>query len=191
MLPKFGHLSILFVCVLILLSVSACFGKDGKIYKRNEIKIKCINGKNCNFDLELKNKTISILNNYPFEPTINKISDDIFQVVFSCGSPCSNSIFVDLKLCIVSNSFENVLHIYKPKFLVITADIDKLFVNKIFNSEIKSIEIKREFSPVANLTSAIEEVKFVTEKKIYIRYLKGINYQTVEETIDIPIEKFN
>lgn len=129
----------------------------------------------CNVKVITNNKTIiSVLDDYPFYSSIVHHEKDIVQVIANCGSPCQSYIFVNLKTSEVEHIVNPVKFSSKYSLAAFIND-RQLVIKKLFVDEVLSTE-KLEFSPVANINSAIKNFEFTSHSSIKITYLSTSKY---------------
>ncbi len=180
---------VIFLLFFSLSFITACQSNGIQASPSEKIEISCKKEYGCNVDVIFETKKINIFKNYPFEPSVKWFSEKVAEIELSCGDPCKNSIFVDFSQEKISDPYENVLSVQISKNVFVSAVKNKIFIRKIFNDSNKQIIIDRNFSPVASLPSAIEEIKFVNSTSLYMRYLKGNSFETVEEFIPFELDE--
>ena len=163
---------------------------ENKYQHENRVSWKCKNDSGCEIYAITKDKIkIIILKDYPQEPKILWHGNRLAEIRLSCGSPCYNSIFFDLRTDQVSNPIEFVLATDMQRDIVAKADISEIKVMKIFDTQ-KYLSIKEDFSPAAALVSVIEEARFTSKGDLFLRYSSGKDYDTKEATIKIDDKTF-
>lgn len=180
------------ISIFIFLSITACKCNIAQANASERIEIN--HNKQCEYNINVifKDKKVPVLNSYAFEPSVTWLSKQLAEIKLTCGDPCKNSIFVDFCQEEISAPYENVLLVEVPKKIVVSAGDNEIYISKIFNENTNKIIIRRNFSPVANLVSAIEEVRFIdASKDLYIRYLTGDNFDTAEEIITLNLRELD
>ena len=72
---------------------------SGYVYAENsnfDVKVECISDFSCNVNQYLNGKKTIVFEDVKFAES-EKINNNLFKVFISCGSPCSNNIFIDNK----------------------------------------------------------------------------------------------
>lgn len=178
---------ILFVSIILSY---ACDARENKYQHENRVSWNCKNDSGCEiYAITKDNKKILILKDYPHEPKILWHGSNLAEIRLSCGSPCYNSIFFDLRTDQVSNPIEFVLATNVQRGIVARADSSDIKVVKIFDTQ-KYLSIKKDFSPAAALVNVIEEAKFTPRGDLFLRYSSGKDYDTKEATIMIDDKTF-
>ena len=165
---------LLFLCFFVVTGCAESKGKNDPIVwscAKNECRIYA--------QFPSGNK-IKIIDN-PDEPAWKYISNDLVEVILSCGSPCSYSIFVDMKQEQVSEPFFNVVAFDTIHTRVAFGNDSLLLIRDLFEDNV--CEIRKEFSPVANLSSAIEMAHFLENGALVLQYLSGPEFKTKTDTV--------
>jgi hypothetical protein len=156
----------------------------------NRLQWNCNKYNNCNIyaiDAYGRRVWVHKESNLP-EPYVEWFNDELAQIRISCGSPCFNTIFYDLRNG-VSKPFEFVIAANPRNKIVATANSSGIFLYHIFQpSHQPFMRIKRNFSETAALILDIEEARFTESGSLYLRYLSGKKRITKEETIPIKTD---
>ncbi|MFT9495288.1 hypothetical protein [Anaerosolibacter sp.] len=118
-----------------------------------------------------RDKSIMREEEYPREPYISLLENEIIQITLSVGSPASYVHYFDVKTNRISEEFFNPILAEQGKIIII--EDGQLIVSDIFDRSIVYQKIKRNFSATANPSSAILEAKFIENAKLLIVYLEG------------------
>lgn len=120
---------------------------------------------------------------YPIEPGISQITENIFKVSISFGSPAVDIFYIDMENAEISETFFNPIFIGERN--VAYMEDGNLILKDIFNEDLLYMTISRDFTKTANPVSAIIAIEMRDEKTITLSYFKGDNYEETSETITI------
>lgn len=168
--------------VLIANSLSKSVSPNGK----TSIEWKCMDEyeKECNIHALSNGRSLSIFEEVP-APRVTWHGPELAQIRVGCGSPCFSSKFYSPSLGI-SETIDFVMAVAPDKPIAAHVNGEVLEVVHIFDKVLKPIEIIHlDFSDAATIVNVIEQVKFVGENKLYVRYLSGPDYTEKERTIPI------
>ncbi len=169
--------NVIFLIGLTLLSITkeaiASNSENGHVIQ----ECKSLNS-NCDITyISSTNKKSIILENYPFESIVKHHTDDIVEIISSCGSPCRSSIFINLKTNEIDSI--NMPIAFSEKYSVIAyTDQHNLILKTLFTSNKTSLEV--DFSPVSVLENAIVNIEFLSKSSIKLTYLTTDKY--IEKT---------
>jgi hypothetical protein len=106
------------------------------------------------------------------------------QLHLSCGSPCSNSTFIDFEENKISKNYPLIIST-DPKLKIVAYINDKndLEISKIFKNKTKIVTL--DFSPTASTFTAISEVKFINKDFVKINYISGESYVSKTTKVNI------
>lgn len=120
---------------------------------------------------------------FPQEPFVRMVSNDIVEIKVSVGSPLNYTQYYDPKTNRVSVAYTNILLYGNGK--IVFAKTGVLIVSDIFDENVFYKEIIRDFSRTAVPSSAFLEVKWVGNDNLVVRYLEGPPMVEKTETIEI------
>ena len=118
---------------------------------------------------------------YPKEPAINKVTDDVIQISFSTGTESVYLLYFDRKNGKVSDVYYNAIPI-GDKYIAYMEDHEKLKIESMFDQQFYA-EIERDFSKAAAPGYQIESIGAIDEETIFLRYLRGGEYERTMEII--------
>ena len=116
------------------------------------------------------------------EASWENLDDNLVMVNYSCGSPCSYSIFVDLSSELISESFFNHFALDTTNRSIAYISNDTIILQNIFNPAYKFAK-QIDISPVTVSFSAIQRANFINNRTIVIEYLTGDDYNSKTDTI--------
>ncbi|WP_310604437.1 hypothetical protein [Anaerosporobacter sp.] len=119
----------------------------------------------------------------PNKPHINKLEDDIIQVVISYGSPFYITYFYDTKNSLLSQAYDTPVLVDKGK--IVFMEGDKLIVTDIFDREAYYKQIERAFSETVPPSSAIISARFINSDELQVDYYVGKDFMEKSEIIDL------
>lgn len=115
----------------------------------------------------------------PIEPVVKLLDNGLIEITISVGSPAHYTIFADSINKRVSKSFFNYLAFLNDKIAYF--ENDNLVISNIFNDQLNSKIIKRDFSETA--TCPVGKVEFINENSIYVEYFESSDLNLKSETI--------
>ncbi len=118
---------------------------------------------------------------YPKEPNIGKISDNVMEISISTGTESVYLLYFDRKNGKISDVYYNAIPI-EDKYVAYMDDHEKLKIESMFGQEFYA-EIERDYSRAAAPGYQIARIKLIDEETIFLRYLKGRDYEWVMEII--------
>lgn len=130
-----------------------------------------------------KNKEVIDENTVPKEPHVNKLENDLIQVIISYGSPFYTTYFYDTKDNLISQAFDTPVLIDKGKIVLVQNK--KLIVSDIFDKALYFKEVERNFSETVPPSSAIISAKFINSNELQIDYYEGSDFTEKSEVIDL------
>lgn len=116
---------------------------------------------------------------YPKEPWIAEVTENVLEIGFSTGSPASNVFYFEKDSGRTSMGYMNSRLI--DENYVAYMDNGELIFTDLFHEEIY-LEIKRDFAPAVDPVISIE---MQDSETILLRYYKGEEFLEVQETINI------
>lgn len=120
---------------------------------------------------------------YPKEPYIKLHENQIIEISISTGSPSRYTFFFDPISEKISQTYFNYLLYEYGK--VVYMETGKLIISDAFDESVYYKEVVRNYSPTANQSSAVSNVRFLDNNKLSFEYLEGSKYETKEEIIDL------
>lgn len=120
---------------------------------------------------------------YPKEPTIRQITENIFEIRISVGSPAAYVFYVDTDNAEASETFFNPLLI--GDCYVAYMEDGKLILRDIFHEESLYMAISRDFTKTADPISAIIAIEMQDRETITLSYYKGEDFEETSEIITI------
>ena len=130
-----------------------------------------------------KNKNVVDETTVPKEPHVNKLENDIIQVIISYGSPFYTTYFYDTKADLISQAYDTPVLIDKGKIVLVQSK--KLIVSDIFDKALYFKEVERNFSETVPPSSAIVSVKFINSDELQIDYYEGKDFTERSEIIEL------
>lgn len=140
------------------------------------------------FEITFYSNTNNIIfsERYPKEPRISQITENIFEISISVGSPATYVLYVDTEHAEVSETFFNPL-LFADRCVAYMED-GKLILRDIFRDDLLYMTISREFTRTADPMSAIIAIERTDEGNITLSYYKGEDYEETSESIVITDE---
>lgn len=121
---------------------------------------------------------------YPKEPAISQVTENIFEITISVGSPAAYVFYFDMENAEESETFFNPLLI--GDCYVAYMEDGKLILQDIFHEGLLYMTISRDFTQTADPMSAIIAIEMQDEGTITLSYYKGENYEETEDYLKIP-----
>lgn len=115
-------------------------------------------------------------------PTVTWHSKDLAEIRIGCGAPCFYSKFYSRREGI-SEPIEFVMAVSPDNTVAVRAVEDALEVVRIFGKSKPVARIRRDFSQAATLVSVLNEVRFIDDRHLLVRYLSGEDYVEKTETV--------
>ncbi len=112
---------------------------------------------------------------YPKEPTIHQVTENIFEIRMSVGSPAAYVFYVDTDNAEVSETSFNPLLIGDCS--VAYMEDGKLTLRDGFNVDSLYMVISRDFTKTANPMSAIIAIEMQGRETIALSYYKGEDFE--------------
>lgn len=125
----------------------------------------------------------------PEEPIINQLTDNIFEIAQSCGSPARYSFYYDIQNCKISDVFFNPI-IIENKYIAYFEN-NELIISDLFHEGKFYKKIKRDYTKTADPISAVIGITLEDEKRLIIEYYQGEDYIKKTEIIELEDEKEN
>lgn len=129
-----------------------------------------------------KNNVVS-KETYPVEPLVNPIGNSIIEIRISLGSSNAYVHYYNTATQEVSDVF------YNPRYIgnriIAYREDDNLIITDAFDKNILYKVITRDFSPTAVPAHSILETTLLEDGNIEIEYLKGEEYDSTIEIINI------
>lgn len=113
------------------------------------------------------------------------INNDIAKITINCGSPCTASIFANIHTS-KTEIIDMLLTSLDDKNIIAYPDKNSIAIKKLFTD--RQLNIHKEFSPVAALSSAITDIHFIDANTLNLSYLQGDNFSEVTEVIKFDLE---
>ena len=171
---------------------------DKNFYKVSDIKngqgsIEQIGDKEYRVILYDKNHNEVFSEDYSYmrmPPWFTMITDNIWEIGISVGSPARYTFYFDTETAEISNIYFNA-KVFGDKYIaymdfdVISADEITLTLTDIFDKGILHQEVMRNFTVCADPMSAILSVEMIDDTNIRLEYWKGTDYTKVSETIEL------
>lgn len=171
---------IILIAVLIFLILTLVIFK-----KEDNVRFDCNDKQECAVVAVPKDgQSIEVFKGYALSPSLVWHSKELAEFKFSCGSPCNSSIFIKFPKPDISAIFQDVVAVDHSRNFVVTASFPEVSVKSLFDGK-KIINIKRDYAPAATLVSDIVSAEFSSNGDLKMKYLKGINFEEVTETINI------
>lgn len=120
---------------------------------------------------------------YLVEPEISEISEGIFEIRISVGSPAANVYYVDTKDFKISAVYFNPI-LLGDKYVAYMEN-GELILTDLFQEGILNKKIIRDFTRTANPISAIIKIEISDDKCIELEYYRGTDYMKESEVIMI------
>lgn len=120
---------------------------------------------------------------YPCEPWVENITNDIWEIGVSTGSPSRYVFYFDRETANFSDTFFNPILV--DNRYVAYMEEDKLILMDIFREGILYKEISRNYSKMADPILAIESIEVLESGDIQLQYYEGDDIELVSEIIDI------
>ncbi|WP_397601669.1 hypothetical protein [Silvanigrella sp.] len=170
-----------FIALNLFISTSFC---AFSIEKNNYFEIKCDKQK-CFAVAKLNGKLQKITEIYDKnKANIIWLTKDLASLHLNCGSPCSNSTYIDFEENKISKNYPLVISTDpKLKIVAYVNDKNELEISKIFKGKTKIVKL--DFSPTASIFTAISEVEFINKNLVKINYISGESY--VSKTTEVNI----
>lgn len=118
---------------------------------------------------------------YPKEPAISQVTENIFEIRISVGSPAAYVYYFDIENTEESETFFNPLFI--GDCYVAYMEDGKLILRDIFHEDLLYMTISRDFTQTADPMSAIIAIEMQDDGIIALSYYKGENYEEISEEI--------
>ncbi len=160
-------------------------GNEKLLKRNNEVETNC-SDTGCDYYVRLKNNQLQFILNSSVPPAIESWNS-ILELVVSCGSPCNYTFFVNVENGEKTEGFYNVIAIDTIKQVLAYTGDNEVIVRKIF-SENDSCLIQEDFSPVAELFSAVDSAYFVEDGLFIIRYLSGDDFVIMTDSVYCDLE---
>ena len=113
---------------------------------------------------------------------------NLAELRWSCGSPCSISLFVDLDKGRVSEQMQDVLAVDAARALAAVGARRAIEVRRIFDGPKPLAKVERDFSPVAAMPSAIESAQFNAAGDLVLNYLKGAAFTPTRDVVHLDLK---
>lgn len=123
-------------------------------------------------------------------PWVERITDTIWEVGVSVGSPARYTFYFDAETAEISDTYFNAI-LFGDKYIaymeddVIGADTITLTLTDIFKEDILHQEIERDFSVLADPMSAVKSVELVDDVTVRLEYYAGEEMTLVSEAIEL------
>ena len=123
-------------------------------------------------------------------PWVERITDTIWEVGVSVGSPARYTFYFDAETAEISDTYFNAI-LFGDKYIaymeddVIGADTITLTMTDIFKEDILHQEIERDFSVLADPMSAVKSVELVDDVTVRLEYYAGEEMTLVSEAIEL------
>lgn len=118
---------------------------------------------------------------YPKEQAISQVTENIFEIRISVGSPAAYVYYFDIENAEESETFFNPLLI-GDRYVAYMED-GKLILQDIFHEDSLYIKISRDFTQTADPMSAIIAIEMQDDGTIALSYYKGEDYEETSEVI--------
>lgn len=122
---------------------------------------------------------------YPIEPGINEITEGIYEIRISVGSPAAYVYYINTQDFKISTVYFNP--ILFGNGYVAYMENDELILTDLFQEGILDKRVVRDFTKTADPISAIIKIEMQDNENIVLEYYKGADY--VEELEIIKIGK--
>ena len=113
--------------------------------------------------------------------SILQLTDDLFEIVQSVGSPARYVFYYDAQTCKISDVFFNPILIENQYIAYI--ENGELIIRDIFDEGTFCKKITRDFTETADPTSAIISITLEKEGQFVIEYYQGEDYKIQTEII--------
>lgn len=113
---------------------------------------------------------------------------NLAELRWSCGSPCSISLFVDLVNGRVSEQMQDVFAVDPARALAAVGAGRAIEVRRIFDGPEPVANVELDLSPVAAITSAIELAEFNAAGDLVLNYLKGPDFKPAREVVHLDLK---
>lgn len=123
---------------------------------------------------------------YPVEPAISQVTENIFEIRISVGSPAAYVSYFDTENAEESETFFNPLLI-GGRYVAYMED-GELILKDIFHKDLLYMTISRDFTKTADPVSAIIAIEMQDEGTITLSYYRGENYEETSEILEVVIE---
>lgn len=135
------------------------------------------------FELTFYSSTNEIIfsERYPKEPAISQVTENIFEIRISVGSPAAYVCYFDMENAEKSDTFFNPLLI-GDRYVAYMED-GKLILQDIFHEDSLYTKISRNFTQTADPMSAIIAIEMQDDGTIALSYYKGEDYEETSEII--------
>lgn len=131
--------------------------------------------------------TISVIE----KTSIHQLTDNVFEIVQSVGSPAHYVFYYDVQNCRLSDVFFNPILISagnEPKYAAYIEN-GELIIRDLFDEAAFYKKVTRDFAKTADPTSAIIGITLEEEGQFKIEYYQGEDYIQKTEIIDFTLEK--
>lgn len=119
--------------------------------------------------------------NFPKEPWIKNITDEIDEIGISMGSPSKYVFYFNKNSNEISEVFFNSILLDDGLIAYMTNNV--LIISDVFTPHKIYKKITRDFTRTANPISAIYDIKLINDKTINLYYYSGENYLEKNEVI--------
>lgn len=119
---------------------------------------------------------------FPIEPGICQVTEDIFEISVSVGSPASYVFWYDTKGARMSETYFNPV-LVGNQYVAYMENSEELVLRDLFHEGLLEMKIARDFSQTANYISAVVQIEMADSENIILTYLQGSDYTEVSETI--------
>lgn len=184
------------LCIVIMSELSACRKTENekdsvKVEKSEAGKTEELTGRYSftsageEFEVTIYGSTGEIIFSecYPKEPVINRVTDNIFEISISVGSPAAYVFYVDTESNEISETFFNPLYI--GDCCVAYMEDGKLILRNIFNKDFLHVIIARDFTKTASPMSAIIAIEMQDMETVTLSYYMGESYEETTEILTI------
>lgn len=119
---------------------------------------------------------------FPIEPGIRQITEGLFEISVSVGSPASYVFWFDTKGARISETYFNPV-LVGNKYVAYMENSEELILRDLFHEGLLEMKIARDFSQTADYMSAVVHIEMADSENIILTYLQGPDYTEVSETI--------
>jgi hypothetical protein len=144
---------------------------------------RCSKG-NCSTFVSLKNSDKLFVAAYPKEPSCRSVSQNLLEILVSCGSPCSYSSFVDLASGKKSMPFFMVLAVDTLRGYLAFCDTSDIKIAVIFDTTKAPIAINRDYSHSATMSTVVDTAIFRTDGMFVFHYYSGKDFAGVWDSLE-------
>jgi len=145
---------------------------------------RCSRG-NCSTFVFLKNSDKLFVAAYPKEPSCRSVSQNLLEILVSCGSPCSYSSFVDLASGKKSMPFFMVLAVDTLRGYLAFCDTSNIKIAAIFDTTKALIAINRDYSHSATMSTVIDTAIFRNSGIFVFHYYSGKDFVGIWDSLEI------